>query len=75
MQQKTPSLVHGGMFDFKISSISGSYLLFVLTLFKMVFFRAAHEWVVKRPSLIKICYKYPTMMELDIVWEMIKKRR
>ena len=46
-----------------------------LTLFRMGFFRAAHEWrgVKKAPPLPKICQTYPTMMKLGTVIPYPKK--
>ena len=44
-----------------------------LDLFRMGFFRAAHGWVPKRPSLLKICRTYPTMMKLGTVIPYLKK--
>ena len=73
MRKKTLSLADDVIFDFKISCISGIYLLFILTLFMMGPFRTAHGWVAKRPSLPKICLTYPTIMQLGIVILHLKK--
>ena len=46
----------------------------MLTLFRMGFFVAAHEWRgAKKVSLPKICRTYPKMMKLDAVIPYLKK--
>ena len=62
-------------------NISGRFtakfeLLFVLTLFRMVLFGAAHGWRgggAKRFPPNKICHIYPTMMKLDTLIAYLKK--
>ena len=45
-----------------------------LTLFRMGFFGAAHEWGgPKKPPLPKICHTHPTMMKLGTVIPYLKK--
>ena len=36
----------------------------IVTLFRMGFLGAAHEWGAKSPPPSKICHTYPTMMKL-----------
>ena len=67
MQKKTPSLVDGVIFDFKISCISGIYLLFVITLFMMGPFRAAHGWVA-----IHYLKKWVDILHLKKIQKMFK---
>ena len=54
-------------------------VLFVLTLFSMDIFGAAHRWGgmgwAKRPLLPKICHTYPTMKKLGTVIPYLKKIR
>ena len=50
--------------------------IFLLTLFRMGFFGAAHGWggeEQKPPPLHKICHTYPTMMKLSTVTSYLKK--
>ena len=47
---------------------------FMLTLFRMGIFGAAHGWRrPKRCPLVKICHTYPVMMKLDTVIPYLKK--
>ena len=48
-------------------------MVFDLTIFRMGFFGAAHEWVGKKAPLPKICYTYPTIMKLGTVIPCLKK--
>ena len=45
---------------------------FILTLFRMGLFRAAHGWG-ERLLLPKICHTYPTMMKLGTLLLYLKK--
>ena len=53
-------------------------IFYLLTLFRMDFFGAAHGWGergggAKRPPFLKICHTYPTMMKLGTVTPYLKK--
>ena len=57
-------------------NIEGKCSQAALTLFRMGFFGAAHEWGgegVKRPTLLKICHTHPAMMKLGTVIPYLKK--
>ena len=56
-------------------NIEGKCSQTALTLFRMGFFGAAHEWGegAKRPTFLKICHTHPTMMKLGTVIPYLKK--
>ena len=59
---------------FCCSEINCALILMVLTLFKMGFFGAAHEWEWgQKGPLSKICHTYPTMMKRGTVIPYPKK--
>ena len=56
-----------------IANTRGVLDVYVLTLFRMGFFGAAHGWGGIKAPLPKICCRYPTMMKLGTVIPYLKE--